>query len=544
MFRPMRWLFGRVKNILPAIIVLTVIGVALSYISVEFALASRVLLDCATGVSDVSFSGAVIRLVVLLALDLVFQSIYSIFSLRIGTRFKNRMQRDAFSKVMTRDMESLGAYHSGELINRLTGDIRIVSTNVIDVVPTVAMLVSGVAMSFIALLKLDLSLALMCIALGPVVIAGSVVYGRCAKRLHGEVRQSDGRILSFMQECIQNLLVIKAFGTEGRAAEHASDLQEKNYRINMKVGYVSLLVNTVYFVAMTAAYYVAVIWCARKIHLGIMTVGTFTAIIQLVGAVQSPFREISGTVSNFFATLASAERIMDMEKLPEDITADGFIKDFSSIEIKDMSFSYGEGDIFSGANLSIRRGDIIVIRGISGQGKSTLFRLLLGIHKPSSGEISVYDGQRSVPLTASARSLFAYVPQGNMIISGSIARNIAFFDENPDYARLVRAAECACIRELVESLPQGFDTVIGENGMGLSEGQVQRLAVARAIYLDAPIILLDEATSALDDETETKILSNIKNLKDKTCLIITHKDAAFKISTKNVQIKGGFLTDL
>lgn len=544
MYRPIRWLFGRVRNILPAIVSLTIIAIALSYISVEFAMASRVLLDCATGVSDVSFSEAVIRLVVLLIADLALQSIYSIFSLRMGTRFKNRMQRDAFSKVMTRDMESLGSFHSGEVINRLTGDIGIVSTNVIDVVPTVAMLVSGVAMSFVALLRLDMSLALMCIALGPVVIAGSVVYGRCAKRLHGEVRQSDGKILSFMQECIQNLLVIKAFRTENKASDHASELQEKNYRINMKVGYVSLFVNIIYFVAMTAAYYVAVIWCARKIHLGIMTVGTFTAIIQLVGAVQSPFREISGTVSKFFATLASAERIMDMENLPEDIKDDGKIKDFSSIEIKDMSFSYGDGEIFAGANLSIQKGDIVVIRGISGQGKSTLFRLLLGIHKPNSGEISVCDGTKSIPLTASARELFAYVPQGNMIISGSIARNIAFFDENPDYDRLVRASECACIRELIDSLPNGFDTVIGENGMGLSEGQVQRLAVARAIYLDAPIILLDEATSALDDETETKILSNIKSLKDKTCLIITHKDAAFKISTKNVQINDGNLVNL
>lgn len=544
MIKPIIWLFGRVRGILLSIAILTVIGVALSYISVEFAMASRVLLDCATGVSDVSFSDAVIRLVVLLAADLTFQSIYNIFSLRMGTRFKNRMQRNAFSGIMTRDMESLSLYHSGEIINRLTGDIRIVSTNVIDVVPTIAMLVSGVVMSFIALYKLDTSLAIMCMALGPVVIAGSVIYGRCARKLHKEVRQSDGKILSFMQECIQNLLVIKAFRTEAKAADHASHLHEKNYHINMKVGYVSLLVNIIYFVAMTAAYYVAVIWCARKIHIGIMTVGTFTAIIQLVGAVQSPFREISGTVSKFFATLASAERIMDMENLPEDVTDNGKADDFTSIEITDMSFAYGEESIFSGANLSVNKGDIIVIRGISGQGKSTLFRLLLGIHKPNTGSISVCMGEKSFPLTSSARSLFAYVPQGNMIISGSIARNIAFFDENPDYERLVRAADCACIREYIETLPDGFDTILGENGMGLSEGQVQRLAVARAIYLDAPVILLDEATSALDDETETRILSNIKALRNKTCLIITHKDAAFEISTKNVHLKDGKIVNM
>lgn len=532
----LKWIFAGIKQVLWKVALLTLMGILLSYIAVEFAMASRILLDCATGASDMGFSGAVIRLLLLLAADLVLRSIYNVFSIKMSNDFKNRLQRKMFSDVVTRQMESIGEFHSGEIINRLTNDIRIVSTNIIEIIPTVVTLVSAVVLSFLALIRLDMSLALMCMVLGPVVIFGSVIYGKYAKRLHKDVRKSDGSILSFMQECVQNLMVIKAFSAEGKAIRHTTELQKENYRLNMKMGYVSLFVNIIYFVAMTAAYYFAVIWCARKIHIGIMTVGTFTAIIQLVGDIQSPFREISGTLSGFFGTLASAERIMEIENLSSDDADDMKIRNFEGLEIKDISFSYGEEVVFEKASLSIEKGDIAVISGPSGIGKSTLFKLLLGIFSPHDGEITVQADGLSIPLTASCRSLFAYVPQGNMIISGSIAKNIAFFEDCPSEEKLRDAAECACILDYIDSLPDGFDTVIGENGLGLSEGQVQRLAVARAMYYDAPVILLDEATSALDEAVEAQILSNIKMCTDKTCLIITHKDAAFGISTKNIRL--------
>jgi len=531
-----KWLFVNSKPVLWQILFLTLLGVLMSYISVEFALASRDLLDCATGASDRSFSDCILRMAILLVIDLTVQSTYSIFSIRLGTLFKNRLQRNLFSTVMTRDFSALSDFHSGEIINRLTNDIKLVSTNIINIVPNIVMLMSGVILSFIALTRLDFTLALICIALGPLVIVSSAIYGKKVKKLHSNCRESDGRILSFMQECIQNLLVMKAFRSEDKACRHTQVLQKQNYKLNMKVGYVSLVVNILYFVAITAAYYFAVAWCAHKIHIGIMTVGTFTAIIQLVGAVQNPFREISGTVSSFFATTASAERIMEIEAIDSDVSNKIQLDDFKKIEISDMSFSYDDELVFDKACASIDKGDIVVISGSSGKGKSTLFKLLLGIYKTSHGEICIYNRNEKIPAGASTRSLFSYVPQGNMIISGTIKDNIAFFEMDPDDEKVVRAAKCAHIYEYIQSLPEGFDTVIGENGLGLSEGQVQRLAIARAIYSDAPVILLDEATSALDDETEVGILKNISSLEGKTCIIITHKSAAFKISTKNIRL--------
>jgi len=528
-----KWLFANVKSVIWQILFLTLLGVGISYVSVRFALATQVLLDSATGVSDKPFFACVINLAALLVLDISLQSLYSIMSVRLGAVYKNRLQRNLFSCVMTRDFAGIGEFHSGEIINRLTKDISIVSGNVIDLIPTVVMLVSGVVMSFVALARLDLSLALICIALGPVVIASSALYGRRVKNLHAECRRSDGTILSFMQECIQNLTVIKAFRNEKKVTSYTGDLQRHNYKLNMKVGYTSLAVNVLYFLAMTAAYYFAVAWCAYKIQHGIMTIGAFTAIVQLVGSVQSPFRDISGTVTQFFATCASAERIMEIEDIASDEPQGEPLTDFDRLELNDICFAYDEEYVLDGASLSFDKGDAVVISGASGKGKSTLFKLLLGMYKPGSGDMCIYNKEEKISISPDTRSLFAYVPQGNMIISGTIAENIAFFDDNPDRLRLEQAAQCACIPEYANTLPDGMDTIIGENGAGLSEGQVQRIAVARAIYADASIILLDEATSALDDDTEARILSNIKELKGKTCVMITHRKAAFDIANKS-----------
>ncbi len=530
-----KWLFKNAKPVMWQILILTLLGVAISYISVRFALASRDLLDSATSSGSGGFLNSVIRIALLLVLDLSVQSAYNILSVRTGSLYKNKLQKNLFSAVTTTDFSCINTYHSGEIINRLTKDIKNVSDNIIDLVPAVIMLVTGVVFSFVALAKLDMSLALICIALGPVVLATSTVYGRKIKKLHSKCLESDGKILSFMQECIQNLLVIKAFGKEKFAADHNSILQKQNYNYNMKAGYISLLVNVMYFLALTAAYYFAVAWCAYKISIGIMTVGAFAAIIQLVGSVQTPFREISGSLTRFFATCASCERIMEVENLAKDKTADFSGADFDRMEVKDLCFSYGDREVLKNISFEVQKGDTVVITGQSGKGKSTLMKLLLGIYPPEKGEIAVYDNEEKIILDSGTRSLFSYVPQGNMIISGSIGENISFFEE-ADEKKVRDAAEAASILQYIDSLPDGMNTVIGENGLGLSEGQTQRLAIARAVYADSPIILLDEATSALDEETEAEILRKIKKLKTKTCIIITHRPKALEISDKRLQL--------
>ncbi len=532
-----KWLCKNARLILWQMLLLSALGILISYISVRFALASRDLLDCATGNFDGSFKECIITIAVLLVLDISVQSIYNILAVRLGALYKNSMQKKLFKDVLSTDFASLSEYHSGEVINRLTKDVSLVSSNIVDFVPNTVILISGVIMSFWALFVIDASLSVICIALGPVVLVSSVFYGRRVKRLHKDCLESDGKILSFMHEGIQNLLIVKAFGKEKKFGTLASKLQRENYKLNMKVGYISLLVNVLYFLALTAAYYFAVAWCAYKIHNGIMTVGAFAAIIQLVGSVQAPFREISGMFSKFFATCASAERIIEMESLKKDSSETLHISDFQGIEVNGVDFSYGEEQVLKDASLTIRKGDIVAVTGGSGIGKSTLFKLLMGIYSADKGDMCIYSRNKKEKIGTHTRSAFSYVPQGNMIISGTIAENISFFDDNPDMARLEEAAREACISDYISTLPEGMDTVIGEDGLGLSEGQAQRLAIARALYENAPVILMDEATSALDEDTETRILESIKSLGGRTCVIITHRPKALSIATKHLHIE-------
>lgn len=537
----LKWIAKNSRPVIPAIALLTAMGAAAAYISVEFAIASMGLLDAAMGKSDLGFAESIIRIIVLLVVQLLLDVAYTLCDIRVRAVFKNTLQIRLFQTILTRDYSGVSKLHSGELLNRLTSDVDAVNTNTVDIIPSTVTLLCSVIFGFSAMFRLDSMLALICLALGPVVLAAAALYGRKMKGLYKKCRQSDGRTRSFMQECIQNIIAVKAFCGEKRTASITSLLQRENYRLNMKRARVNVIVNILYYVAITAAYYFAVAWCAYKIKLGIMTVGAFTAIVQLVSSVQSPFKDIAGVIPKFYAGCASAERIMEIERIDDDTISENAAKrvcgnDFTSIVAEGLSFSYDGEPVLENACIEIMRGETAVIHGTSGIGKSTFFKLVLGILKPSRGSVEICFPGKKAAAGAGTRHLFAYVPQGNMIISGSIRSNIIFPCGEEDEERVIEAARLACIWDYIASLPDGLDTVIGENGLGLSEGQVQRIAIARALYCGAPVILLDEATSALDEATELKILSNIRNLKDKTCIIITHRPGALEICDKKIHL--------
>lgn len=532
-----KWIFSNSLKVLPSVAILTLLGILVSYISVKFAVASMDLLDSAMGKNNLSFSSCILNIALLLAVDLLMQVAYTLLDIRVRTKYNHHLQRRLFKTIITRSCPDIGKYHSGELINRLTNDINMINTNVVDVIPGTFTLVSGIVFSFIEMFKLDMMLSVICLALGPVVLFSATIYGRKMKGLYKDCRQSDGKIRSFMQECIQNIIVVKAFRREKQFSLHADVLRKENFKLNMKRGYISIGVNVLYYVALTAAYYLAVAWCAYKISVGIMTVGAFTAIIQLVGSIQTPFKDVAGIIPKFYSACASAERIMEIEEAEAEVTdSKTDFNKFSLLSVKNLSFSYDNEHILKNASFELKRGEIAVIHGQSGIGKSTFFKILLGVLKPTEGEAVLELENNTQNAGASTRAAFSYVPQGNMLISGTVKENIAFFDEI-DEEKIEKASILSCVKEFADTLPNGFDTVIGENGTGLSEGQIQRIAIARAFYSDAPVILLDEATSALDETTEFKILENIKKLTDKTCIIITHRPQAFEICDKSILLE-------
>lgn len=542
--KTLQWLFQNSKFALWRIVFLAVCAVAVSYISVRFALVSKELLDAA--VSGGKIWTSVSNLVILVVGQLALQIAYTLVHLHTETQLKNKLQRKVFTLLLGKKWSKLSAFHSGELMNRLNSDTGIVTTNIMSLVPNIFAFSSRIILGFAALYVLDRSFALIFLILGPFVMIVARLYSKRVKPLHKECLQKQGKTHSFMLESIQNVLVIKSFGVYERISSIAEKLQKENLKVIMKRGYISIFANILFFISLTIGYYFAVGWCAYKISAGVMTVGTFTAIVQLVGQVQTPFKELASVVPQIYATTASAERIMELEALPDEekkhrnIDFHHIYDNMKSILVRDVSFSYDAEPVLDNASITIAKNSLTTISGISGIGKSTLMKLMLGILEPSSGSVCIECNDGEVFETdASLRPLFAYVPQGNMVLSGTIRENIAFLSDNVSEEEIISAAKTACIYDVITNLPDGFDTLLGEGGAGLSEGQLQRLAVARAICSGAPILLLDEATSALDEVTENQMLTNIKSLKDRTCIIISHKDCALRLSDSVISIKDG-----
>ena len=291
-------------------------------------------------------------------------------------------------------------------------------------------------------------------------------------------------------------------------------------------------------------YLLALVWCALKVCANTMTYGTLTAVLQLISQIQTPFVNITKVVPQYYSILASAERIMEIEEIEveqnsgEQISVKPFYECFQKAGFEGIHFNYGRESVLEEGEAWFCKGDFVAIRGISGIGKSTLMKMLLGVFQPSSGHIRLYkDNGEYVEAGPETRGLFSYVPQGNYLFSGTLRENILLINPYAEEKEINEALEISDIKDFVQSLPEGLDTVIGEKGLGISEGQAQRLAIARALLSNAPILLLDEATSALDAETEQNVLKRIKSLNQKTCIIITHKAAALDVCNKEFVIE-------
>ncbi len=529
------------KNIY-AVLFLTAVGMLYSYIGVQFAIASKNTIDTA---GTNAFTGKVIILAALLVLQLLCSMSYNYLSVFISGKMSIRMRERVFRGLINKDWQSLTAYHSGDLLNRIYNDVNVIVNGVMGIIPNAAMLITRAVLSFCALYVLDKNFALLCLIACPIVLIVARIYSKYMKKLHKACQESDGKIRSFMLESLQNALVIKSFRGEDVVTKKSRELQNDNFGLKLKRNNITIGANIAFYIAITVGYYFALVWCAYKIAAGFMTVGTLTAILQLFGQLETPFKNLAGLLPQYFNMIASAERIIELEDTKKDSTEDILdgkllYNSMKSIKTESLSFSYDDDTIvFDNANLTIHKGDFVAIAGISGIGKSTLLKLLMGIIHQNSGRMYIETAEDNISVSNSTRSLFAYVPQGNMILSGTLRENIAFFKDVVNEDKIIKAAKSADIWDFIAELPSGLDTVVGEKGLGLSEGQIQRIAIARALYYDAPILLLDEATSALDEATEAKVLENLRSIEDKMCIIVSHKQAALNMCDKLLEINNG-----
>lgn len=542
------WLVAQFRSTFALLVVASLGQTVLSGLGVYGAFCSRDVIDAATSGSRERFCIAAIVLLAAITLSIGVSLFNQAIAERLRARAGVALQRRGFSTLLRKDFEATSARHSGDALNRLTSDVKVVTDGASTIVPSLVSMVTRLVFAFVALCYFDWKLASFFAASGVFVFCGTLFFRKRMKELHKAMQAAEGRKRSFWHEALNNLLVVKAFSRETEVEARSDELLDAHYKATMKRRNFSLIAGGGINVFFSLSYFGALVWQAYQILLGESTFGATIAVLQLVGNVQSPFAGLSSLLPRYYNAIASAERLRELENMPDERGSDverldglKLYDEIEAIVFDDVSFHYRRDDkdidVFKNASFELPKGKNVVVSGRSGIGKSTLFKLLVGVCKPNSGRIYLRTRSGEIPVDRRTRALFALVPQGNMLFSGTVAENLAFFRAGIAPERMREAAKDARA-EFVDELSNGFDSALGEKGAGLSEGQIQRLAIARAALADAPILLLDEATSALDSETERAVLTRLTRDTNKTLIIVSHRPAAFDFAEIEAKVEG------
>ncbi len=545
----LRWIIKKSKPQLLSILFLVVLYVALALVGVYSAICSKYVVNAATGhdpqyvnnrMEGVFFYGIIFASIIVI--EIIVSVLQRIFVFRISAKLEISYKTDLFQQIIQKEFADVTQFHSGELLNRLTSDISTITNAIVSIIPSLTFMIVKLVGVFVVLIQISIPFTMVFVVGGALALFVASLYRTKMKSFHKKSLETDGKVRSFLQEIMASLLVVKSFDAEKKVVENAKDLQYDNYFIKRKRNNLSVISSSAFSFVFMLGYTFGLIWGAYNIVEGNITYGVLTEIISLITQIQGPISGLTGLFPTYFAAIASAERIMEIENMPDEkkindeINVQEVYNNLDSIEFDNISFSYNRDTILCDTSLSIRKGDFVAITGITGIGKSTLMKLLMSVFRLDSGEIYLsLKENKKIYVDKNIRKIFAYVPQGNFLLSGTIRENLQFVAPNATDEEIYNSLYIACA-DFMGSLPEGLDTKLGERGVGLSEGQIQRLAIARAILTGAPILLLDECTSALDEATEKRLLKNLKELKNKTCLIITHKNAALSICNKEVRI--------
>lgn len=508
----LKWIYSNLKKYIGQIILISFCDIILSLSLIYLAQISSKIIDSGENI----YKKAII-IAIILVFQIIIQFFASVTTVKTTGNITIKLRQKIFSDLCNKDYSEVEKYHSGDYLNKMTNDVGQVAKGAVELIPEICTVLTKIIAGLYAVVKQNYSLALIILAVGFIIPMLGRIFSKKYKYLHKEVVKTEGESRSFFQECIENIIVIKSFSAKTSVSDRADELMKNNLGLRVKQRIFSSIISLSLFLSFSLGYYSVIIWAV----ISGVSYGTLYYLLQIITILRSPLQNVSGIIPKFYSMTASAERIMEISNFKNETYSysEQITDDFEMLECKNLSFSYNDKPILKNCSFSISKNTVTLLKGESGCGKTTLFKILLGLYHPKDGSIKInskYD-------VISFKKLFSYVPQGNMIISGSIKDNITFMNNSVPDEKIFEALKIAEIYNYISSLPNGIETVLKERGRGLSEGQVQRLAIARALIFDAPILLLDESTSALDKETEQKILENIKNKTDKTVLFITHR---------------------
>lgn len=540
---PLFWVFRRIRHRIPALLLKMSSHILNALLVVAFSLGTSQVIDSAVDGDTSAFLRACLVQVGIIGGILLTLTFNRHMNDKLTADLDMDWKKDILHGLLHGDYSAVSAYHSGELLNRLNNDVRVLNTSLLNTIPNLASMITKLIAAITVLIALEPLFSLIVIAAGALVLIVTALMRRKLKGLHKQVSTEDGRVSGFLQETLEKLLMVQAMDVSDEMERRADGLLQKRYQVQRKRKNVSLFANTCISIMSYAANFGALAWCSVGLLNGTISFGTLTAVVQLVGQLQTPFVNLSGIIPQYIAMTAAAERLMELEEVcGEPVLSredpQQLYESMSSICGEGLTFAYDRDRIFDGADFCLPKGEFGVITGHSGIGKSTLLKLVLGIFHPESGQLFVDTNSGRVLLDRSTRQLFAYVPQGNLLISGTLRENLVITRPKATEDEIAQAVHISAMDEFLPSLPQGLDTVIGESAAGLSEGQAQRLSIARAVLSQAPILLLDEATSALDGETEELVLQRLKEA-GKTCIAVTHRPAAVALSDWSLEMKEG-----
>lgn len=476
-------------------------------------------------------------------------AVKSLLQQSVSNKMYNTARLRLFRTVLTREYAALRDKKSGELMQLISSDTSIVVGTVLSLPMELCGLLTQLVGASLCLTFLQGKLALALFGCFMVMLVAGLPLRKFVRKYHKLLMEANAKVLNVHQEALGNLLIIRAFQAANGVLRDAKATLDGYRKVMLRKACISQAINSGAAAAINVAYIVGMLWCGIGIVGGTVTFGTFSAVWQLIGKITGPAMQFSGILPQYYTMTASAERLQALENLASEEENTGIdwektAETFTAIHSEHLTFSYDNTDqntVLRDLTFTINRGDFIAITGESGIGKSTFLKLLLGIYRPETPAIAIrLSGGNSILLDTGVRNMISYVPQGNFLMSGTIREAVHFWQgQNIDDEKLKEACRIAEADGFIKSLDDGYGTLLGERGAGLSEGQLQRLAIARAIYSGKPVLLLDEATSALDEQTEAKVLENLRQLHNRTVIIVTHRKAALDICNRIVEMDAG-----
>ena len=548
-----KWIFSYSKKYKGAIVFYTLLGIFSTSMGLVSSVASKYMIDIITGYQTDKLWIMIVITVGSAIFSLAFSNIISRISTKLSIYINNDIQADIFDKIIDADWLEINRYSNGDVLNRFNSDVSTVSGNAISWLPSIVIAIYNFVATFIVIWHYDKIMSLLAFASAPIMLLMSKFLITKQREYAKRVKEMSSEMMTFEVETFYNFDTIKSFGISDLYGKKMRMWQSKFKDVSLEYNMFSIKTGIFMSIMGMIVQYAAFGYCLFRLWTHDITYGTMTLFLQQRGNLNSAFNSVISIIPAFLNSSISAHRIRELAQLPKEVhipesnELDRLAEAGFEVRMRDVDFSYVEGTrVITESSFHAHPGEIVALVGPSGEGKTTMIRLILGLIRPEKGlAVMIGADGREVPMNAETRHLFAYVPQGNTILSGTIAENMRMVKEDATDEEIIEALKVSCAWDFVEKMPDTIHSKIGERGRGFSEGQAQRIAIARAVLRDAPILLLDEATSALDVTTERRVLRNIISQKpNKTCIVTTHRPSVLNMCQRVYRVMETKVTEL